>query len=98
VASTSLAAGKHRAGIELFGDGLAMTLTEEELIADAGEGPRVTPAAGDAKVRVDRDFVDAVLGRRNGILAPYASALRTHRLACAITRSAEEGRAVELDA
>jgi len=95
LASTCLLGAKHRAGLEVFGDGLALSLSETELALDRGDGAAVTPAAFDAKRQVDRDFVDAVQGRGNRIRAPYDEALATHRLACALALSAERGEAVE---
>ena len=59
----------------------------EELIA-------ADPAA--ARVAVDRAFVDAVRGIGNDVRAPYAEALRTHRLACALATSAATGQPVRL--
>jgi predicted dehydrogenase len=95
LASTCLLGSKHRAGVEVFGDGLALSLSETELALDRGDGAAVTQAAFDAKRQVDRDFVDAVQGRENRIRAPYGEALATHRLACALALSAERGEAVE---
>jgi predicted dehydrogenase len=96
--STCLLGWKHRAGVEVYGEGLAMELTEEALIVDLGDGPTVRPASGDAKVRVDRDFIDAVRGGPDRVRAPYREALRTQRVAWALARSAEERRPVELAA
>ena len=96
VTSTCLLGAKRRAGIELFGEGMALSLTETELVVDAGDGPRRFEDPGHAKVRVDRDFIDAVQGRSDRVLAPYASALRTHRLATSIARSADTGAPVRL--
>jgi predicted dehydrogenase len=59
----------------------------EELIA-------ADPAA--ARVAVDRAFIDAVRGIGNDVRAPYAEALRTHRLACALATSAATGQPVRL--
>jgi predicted dehydrogenase len=97
LASTCLLGWKHRAGVQVFGDGMAMELTEEALVVDTGSGPAVHPARGDAKVLVDRDFLDVVRGRRSVVRVPYEDALRTHRVACALARSAEEGRPVDLE-
>jgi predicted dehydrogenase len=44
----------------------------------------------------DRDFVDAVQGGPNRIRAPYAEALKTHRLATEAARSARERRPISL--
>jgi predicted dehydrogenase len=97
VTSTCLLKRLHRAGLHLYTQGLALELSESELVVDDGGGNRaVHPAGGDARPRPDRDFVDAVRGGPDRIRVPYPEALRTHRLACAITRSADEGRTVAL--
>jgi predicted dehydrogenase len=93
--STCLLAAKHRAGIELFADGLTLSLSELDMALDRGDGASVTPAAIDAKQQVDRDFIDAVQGKPNGIRVSYHEALATHRLACALAESGERGEAVE---
>lgn len=88
---------KHRAGLEVYADGLALSVGEEELVVR--EGDREHREAGDpeaARVAVDRAFVDAVRGEGDDIRVPYAEALRTHRLACAISRSAATGEAVNV--
>ena len=98
MSSTSLLKAKHRAGVEVFADGLAIALTETDMAVDEGAGPLRREAAEDAKTRADRDFLEAVAGRGNGaIRAPYEDALETHRLACALTRSALEGRPIALE-
>jgi predicted dehydrogenase len=45
---------------------------------------------------VDRAFVDAVRGIGNDVRVPYAEALRTHRLACALAASAATGKPARL--
>ena len=50
------------------------------------------PAA--ARIAVDRAFVDAVRGIGDDVRVPYAEALRTHRLACALASSAATGQLV----
>jgi len=89
LSSTCVLRGGHRIGIEVFAPGLALTLTEDRLVVDDGSGPVVHEPAVDAMARQDRAFVDAVLGRGDDIRAPYAEALRTHRLAVAIATAAE---------
>lgn len=96
VTSTSLLRAKRRAGVELVAPGLALELSETELVVDRGAGPEVLPARTDAKLRVDEDFVAAIRGEGDGIRAPYGDALRTHRVACALVESAERGEAVRL--
>jgi predicted dehydrogenase len=76
LAATSLLTAKQRAGVELMGAGWHAEVVE-------------TPEdRAQAVARVDRDFVDAVRGEDNRIRAPYAEALRTHRLAWAVVRAA----------
>lgn len=85
---------KHRAGLEVHADGIALELSETELVVDGGERLRDD---GRAKTAVDRAFIDAVQGKRADVRVPYREALRTHRLALALARSARERRPVMLD-
>lgn len=98
LAATCVLGWKQRAGLEVFADGLAITITEDGMAvrtdADDPEWQAVDP--DDAKRAADRAFVDAVLGRADDVLVPYTEALRTHRLACALARSAEDGCPVRL--
>jgi predicted dehydrogenase len=96
VASSCLLRGKLRASVELFGDGVRVDLSETKCTVEADGGTQTWIQGDEAKRRVDADFIAAVQGRENRIRAPYASALRTHRLAVAIARSAALGRALEL--
>lgn len=96
ISSTCLLSWKHRAGIHLVCEGMVIELSEPEMAVHLGDGPVVHRAQADTKVLVDRDFIDAVQGRPDRIRVPYQEALRTHRLACALVQSAEEGRPVEL--
>jgi hypothetical protein len=41
---------------------------------------------------VDRAFIDAVRGIGDDVRVPYAEALQTHRLACALALSAATGK------
>ena len=96
VSSTCLLSGPHRVGLHLFCEGLAVEVSREDLVVDDGKQRRVYERQGDPIAREDRDFVDAVRGGENRIRAPYAEALRTHRLAISAARSAREGRIIEL--
>ena len=92
VASSCLLPRLHRAGVQVVADGLALELSETELVVEA-DGRRSTWARdADARPRPDRDFVAAVRGGPDRIRVPWPEAYRTHLLACAITRSADEGR------
>lgn len=96
VSATCLLGWKHLAALHVFAPGLAVEVTEEAVVFEDGSGRVTHRPAVDPKVRVDREFVDAVQGRRPATSVPYDEALRTHRLACAVARSAAAGRPVEL--
>ncbi|WP_433233019.1 Gfo/Idh/MocA family protein [Micromonospora sp. CA-248260] len=88
---------KHRAGLEILADGLALSLAEDGLTIRDADGERHLAAdPDDARVAVDRAFVDAVTGVGDDIRVPYAEALRTQRLAVAVAQSARTGRPVTL--
>ena len=88
---------KHRAGLEVYADGLALAITEDELVVRDADGERrVAGDAEAARVAVDRAFVDAVRGTGDDVRVPYPEALRTHRLALAVAESAATGRSVEV--
>jgi myo-inositol 2-dehydrogenase/D-chiro-inositol 1-dehydrogenase len=92
VASTCLLSRLHRAGVQVVADGLWLELSETELVVEADGRRSAWPADADARPRPDRDFVAAVRGGPDKIRVPWPEAYRTHLLACAITRSADEGR------
>jgi len=95
VAATSLLRAKRTAALHLFAPGLTLELAEDALVVDDGTSrtkhvPRVDP-----RLAVDREFIDAVRGGP-APRVPYAEALRTHRVACAIAESARTQRSVRL--
>lgn len=94
--ASSLLRHKHRAGLEVVADGLVLELTETELTITTDGSPMSRPPGNDAKIAVDRAFINAVAGRGNDVRAPYAEALRTHRLGLGIAESAATGRPVRL--
>ncbi|MFL6294442.1 MAG: Gfo/Idh/MocA family protein, partial [Actinomycetes bacterium] len=96
VASTCLLPRLHRAGVQVVGDGLSLELSETELVVEADEERSAWTAAADARPRPDADFIAAVRGGPDRIRVPWPEAYRTHLLACAITRSAEEGRPLQV--
>ncbi|WFE99146.1 Gfo/Idh/MocA family oxidoreductase [Micromonospora sp. WMMD964] len=90
---------KHRAGLEILADGLALALTEDGLSIRDADGERHLPADPEAaRVAVDRAFVDAVRGIGDDVRVPYAEALATQRLALAVADSARTGTTVRLAA
>lgn len=90
LAATCVLRGKRRAGLEIYADGMELTVTEDGLLVrdehDDEQSWAVHPDV--AKRAADAAFVDAVLGRGNDIRVTYDEALRTHRLACLIAASA----------
>ncbi|WP_327040403.1 Gfo/Idh/MocA family oxidoreductase [Micromonospora ureilytica] len=88
---------KHRAGLEILADGLALAITEDGLSIHDADGERHVPADPEAaRVAVDRAFVDAVRGIGDDVRVPYAEALATQRLALAVADSARTGTTVRL--
>jgi len=96
VASTCLLPRLHRAGVEVVGDGLSLELSETELVVEVDGERSAWTAAADARPRPDADFIAAVRGGPDRIRVPWPEAYRTHLLACAITRSAAEGRPLQV--
>jgi predicted dehydrogenase len=98
VASTCLLPRLHRAGVLVVSDGLFLELSETRLVVEADGRRWAWEAEGSARPRPDRDFVAAVRGGPDRIRVPWPEAYRTHLLACAITRSAAEGRPLPVPA
>jgi predicted dehydrogenase len=96
IASTCLLKWRDQVGLQLISEGSIIELSEYDMVINLGQGRPVVPVRVNAFVREDRDFVDAVRGKSNRIRAPYAEALKTHRLASAVARAARAGRALEL--
>ncbi|WP_217429826.1 Gfo/Idh/MocA family protein, partial [Sphingomonas bacterium] len=95
-ASTCLLGWNHRVGLHLFGDKLAIELTDHDVMIDTGHGRPVRGNRGDPVWHEDRDFIDAVQGKENRVRCPYADAVETHALALAVGESARSGQAVTL--
>jgi predicted dehydrogenase len=96
LASSCLLPARLRAGVELFGDGVRVDLREAGCTVERDGRTRTWTGGDEAKRRVDRDFIDAIQGRANRIRAPYAAALRTHRLGVTLSRSAAQGRPLDV--
>ena len=97
LSATCLLRWSHRVGLHVFADGLALELTDHDLMVDTGHGRPTRGAEGDPVWRQDRAFLDAVAGRENRIRAPYGDALQTHLVALAVARSAREGAPVRME-
>jgi predicted dehydrogenase len=98
LAATCALSWKHRAGLEIFADGLALAVGENELTVRDETGERTLTGDPDAaRTAVDRAFVDAVRGIGDDVRVPYPEALRTHVLACAVAASAADGRLVRVE-
>jgi predicted dehydrogenase len=97
LAATSLLRAKHRAALHTFSEGLVLELSETELVLDEAGQRRTIEPSEDPRLTVDREFLAAVRGERPATRAPYAEALRTHRLACAVADSARTGKPVAVD-
>lgn len=98
IGSTCLLNWGHRVGLHLFAEGLALELTDHDIMIDVGAGRPVRHAEGDPVWREDRDFIDAVRGAPSRIRCSYAEALKTHRIALAINQSAQTGQPIDLAA
>ena len=94
--ATCLLNWSHCTSLQLLGDGVAIELSDREVMIDVGAGRHPMPAEGDPVWREDRDFIDAVRGGPNLIRTNYADALETHRIALAIAQSAISGNVVNL--
>lgn len=94
--ATCLLNWAHRTGLHLFANGLAVELSDREVMVDVGRGRHPKGAEGDPVWREDRDFIDAVRGLPNQIRTNYAEALETHRVALAIATSMRTGEVTRL--
>jgi predicted dehydrogenase len=97
IAATCLLGWKHVAALQVVAPGMTLSLSETELVVDDGRTRTLHRPAADPRVQVDREFVDAVQGRRAAVRVPYAEALRTHRLGCALATSARAGQPVTVE-
>lgn len=97
LSATCLLRWNHRVGLHVFADGLALEISDHDLMVDVGQGRPVRHAQGDPVWREDRDFIEAVQGRENRIRCPYAEALMTHRVALAVAQSARDGALVRME-
>lgn len=97
LAATCLLRWNHRVGLHVFADGLALELTDHDIMVDVGRGRPVRGAEGDPVWRADRAFLDAVKGDDDRIRTSYAEALKTHLVALAVAESARVGAPVRME-
>ena len=91
VSTTCLLCGGYRMAAEVFGPALALRLTEKDLTVVDVQGERTLVPAVDPVLELDRQFVRAVRGEQADLRSTYAEAIRTHRLAWALTEAARSG-------
>lgn len=99
LSSTCVLESRHSVGLQLVSEGMVMQLSERnlrdhELRVEGAGRDDVVSSHEDPIWLEDREFVDALRGEVDRVRVPYDEALRTHRLACAVDRSAREGVAV----
>ena len=95
-ANSCLLPRTQRIGVELVAPGLGLWLTEHRLVVTDDDGERTVDRGVDPFEAEDRAFVAAVRGEGDDVRAPYAEALRTHRLAVAVATAAADGGTVQL--
>jgi myo-inositol 2-dehydrogenase/D-chiro-inositol 1-dehydrogenase len=86
LSATCILAAPHAIGLTLLCEGMALDLSETELAVTTAAGTEVARAQVDPFLEEDAGFLRAVRGEPGGIRAPYAEALRTHRLTTAVAR------------
>ena len=98
LAASALLPAKRRAELEtVSADGLRLEVSEQRLVIERpGADPEVLTPAVNGHEAVDREFLDAVAGRRAGTRMPYGEALRTHLAGLAVAESAASGKPVTL--
>lgn len=97
ISSTCLAHYPHRIGLWLYAQDLVLECREQSLLIETPEGREVHNPQEDPFLVEDRAFIHALrTGDRSGIRAPYAEALRTHRLTLRIAEAARSGKPVEV--
>jgi predicted dehydrogenase len=95
LAATCVLGWKQRAGLEVYADRLALTITEDRLTVRDGDDEWSMDTDPDtARVAVDRAFIEAVRGAGDDVRVPYAEAVRTLALATAVAESAATGHPV----
>lgn len=95
-AATSALTTKNRTALHTISHGLLLEVSEGGMVVDDGTTRQEHLPVEDPKVVVDREFIEAVRGQRESTRTPYAEALRSHLLGCAIAESARTRQSVRL--
>lgn len=97
LSATSVLVREHAASLTLLAEGIAVEISENGTVLTRGDRVDRVPEDGLAQVRVDAEFCQAVRrGDPTAVRAPYAEAVATHRVCCALALSALTGTPVQL--
>ena len=96
--TSCLAPAKGATTLDVVTPGLAVELSEDRLVVHDADGVRQITPHVDARRAVDEGFLALVRGEEVPAAVPYAEALRTHRVGCALAASAADGVEVRLPA
>jgi hypothetical protein len=84
-------------GLHVFCDGLALEIGAATLVVDDGRSRTEVRGDGEATLRQDRAFLQAVRAGDPGLVrSPYADALRTHRLTTRAVEAARTGEVLDV--
>jgi myo-inositol 2-dehydrogenase/D-chiro-inositol 1-dehydrogenase len=97
-ANSCLLPGGFRIGLEVVARGLGLRLTETTLTVSDANGERTIERRVDPIRAEDAAFIAAVRGDGDGVRAPYAEAVRTHRLVTAVADAAGRSGTFDLRA
>jgi predicted dehydrogenase len=89
--STCLLGWPHRIGLHIYGDELAVEVSEKAMVVRTPDGERRMEASGDPFESEDRAFLDAVRGEPDRTRVTYEEALKTLRVTTTALRSAAAG-------
>jgi len=96
--STCLLRWTHQIALHVFADGLALELTDHDIMVDRGQGRPVRQATRDPVWLEDRDFINAVKGDANCVRCSYQDALATHELALSVAEALRTQRIIDIPA
>jgi myo-inositol 2-dehydrogenase / D-chiro-inositol 1-dehydrogenase len=96
ITASCLGPDTQAASLDIVAPGLGLELSESELVVHVDGAAERVAAVVDPRLAVDTGFVSLVRGEPFPAAVGYGEALRTHRVGCALTTSAREGREVRL--